>query len=197
MGRGMGFGIRGALIAYALGGVGFGLLAAALPTAAADCGTAGHPPCAAHRSPPPKPAAPKTAAPQLNAAPQHHAPQRAATPRHYETPRAPAHSGGGSLGAAADVLSGVGDLLSTIQEMTPPEPEPEPDEVVSEPDIEVEAAPPPPPPVLQRRRGADPNLVRAARKDLETLRRSDVPRSDYRTVLFSKYPADVVNAVMP
>lgn len=195
LGRGVQLTVRAASITTALVAMWFGMLAAASPATAVECGTAGYPPCAAHRSNPPKPAAPKPAAPQHNAAPQHHAPQRAATPRHYETPPAPARSSGGSLGTAAGVLSGVGDLLSTIQEMTPPEPEP--DEAVSEPDVEVEAAPPAPPPVQPRRRGADPNLVRAARKDLEMLRHSDVPRSDYRTVLFSKYPADVVNAVMP
>jgi len=54
-------------------------------------------------------------------------------------------------------------------------------------------APPPPPPP---RVGPDPRLVAQARKDLDFLKHSAVPRSEYRTALLSKYPADVVDAAM-
>jgi hypothetical protein len=52
----------------------------------------------------------------------------------------------------------------------------------------------PPPPVV---RGPDPELMQAALFDLATLMHSPVRKANYKTVLFSKYPADVVNAVMP
>jgi hypothetical protein len=146
-----------------------------------------------HSSKPQSQAVSRQPGQQRSTASRQPSPQRQAKPRQHHQPRsAPSHSGGGSLGTAASVLGGVNDLLSTIQEMTPPEPPAE--EIVDQPEIDET---PPPPPVQPRRRGTDPNLVRAARKDLEALRRSDVPRSDHRTVLFSKYPADVVNAVMP
>lgn len=45
--------------------------------------------------------------------------------------------------------------------------------------------------------GPDPKLLADARKDLEKLKNSAVPPSDHKTLLFSKYPADVVNYVMP
>jgi hypothetical protein len=188
---------------------------ASAPLAAADCGGAGQRPCVVRSTPQSKPQrppaakpamAPQSNRPQSQAVPRQPAPQRstpsrqptqqrAATPRHHQPRSAPVHGGGRSLGAAADVLTGVSDLLSTIQEMTPPDPPAE--DFADQPEVEEAAPLPPSPPVQPRHRGADPNLVRAARKDLDALRRSDVPRSDHRTVLFSKYPADVVNAVMP
>lgn len=137
-GRDMRLGIRGALIACALGGAGFGLLATAWPAAAADCGTAGHPPCA-NRTATPKPAAPKSVAPKPAAA------ERTAKPRRDEPARTPMRDDDepASKGAAIDIM------LSKIPDIIVPEPKAktEPNEAAGEPepDADVEAAPLPPP----------------------------------------------------
>jgi hypothetical protein len=151
----MKFTVRASILA-ALAGAWLGPLSATTPAAAAECGTADHPPCA-DRAKSPKPAAPKSTAkkipnPQHDAAPQRNdtpqrEPRRTATPRPDDAPREWLRDDNDKPSPAA---AAVDVKLSKIPDIIVPEPkaEVEPDETADElePDADVDVEAPPLPP---------------------------------------------------
>lgn len=61
----------------------------------------------------------------------------------------------------------------------------------------VSVAPVKKPPKPPADRGPSLRDVLRAKQDLQKLQEAGVPKSEHKTILFSKYPADVVNKVMP
>lgn len=189
-------------IVAALVAAAFAALTMAQPAAAADCGSEGHPPCEPNRPLKPKPVATKPVSAK-SATQKPSSPQRDAEPQPDDAPPRGATSSRRGQRASEperEILGPAVDIsLTKVPDIIAPEPrgDAQPDEAVGGRDAEIEAEPLPPPGSAQPRRKADPKLVRAAREDLARFRHSEIPKSEYRTVLLNKYPPEVVKAVLP